>query len=743
MELNEAGPGGTAGAAPAASPGEDPGAPSGASRRRGGLCGNPGCGRSGCDQRCVCKQVLYCSRRCQKIHWGRPGGHKLHCTRAPAAAAPAPAAPEMATSDPDHAAAKRSSSYLDCDATADRTIPRHASVKLHGLVLGSQYNGLVGTVLSRLAEKGRYKVKLFPGPLGGGKTFSLKPGNLTVLELATTISVATNITASPHGGGGGGSKAKKGGTGSVSGRCANTDCRKRGAGQWCPCKRVAYCNRLCQKTHWGPGGHKKYCTRTGAGPATQLSEAVCSGPAVADEDGPECIICLDSAGEVLQRGCHCRGDAGLAHVRCLALLAVHGEQTKTSIDGWCACGTCKGPFTGQMLRGLAEELWGRVQASQGDIEEQLTAVGAGNFVDLAEHNLLGLIKAASVMTKSLREQGTYAEAERLERILLAALKRVAGNDDLNTLCSAGNLANTLMELGRHAEAELLGREVLAGRKRVLGDEHELTRSAASNLAITLDGRGKYAEAEPILREVLAVRKRVEGDDDGRTLIAADNLAIALARQGKHNEAEKLQRDLLAVMKRVLGGEHPDALQAAVNLGQTLSAQDKFREAEPLLRELLATQKRVMGDDHPGTLHTAHNLGLLLTNQRKFAEAEPLQRSVLSARKRLLGSEHPTTVLAVNNLAQTFGGQGKHALAESLQRKVLESWKRVYGAEHPETLVAANNLAVYLTFQRKFAEAEPLERETLAARKRVLGVNHPDTLESASALAFILRHASSR
>ena len=92
--------------------------------------------------------------------------------------------------------ANRSNFHVDHDATVDRTIPRHASVKLHGLVSGSQYNGLVGTVLSHLAEKGRYKVKLFPGARGGGKTFSLNPVNLTVL--ATTASVATNIATFPH-----------------------------------------------------------------------------------------------------------------------------------------------------------------------------------------------------------------------------------------------------------------------------------------------------------------------------------------------------------------------------------------------------------------------------------------------------------------------------------------------------------------------------------------------------------------
>ena len=124
----------------------------------------------------------------------------------------------------------------------------------------------------------------------------------------------------------------------------------------CPNWGFRYCNRCCQKTHWGQGGHRKYCTHKKDGTRTaspgakaaHLGAAAGSGtePAVADDDGPECVICLDSAGEVLQRGCHCRGDAGLAHVRCLAQLAAHGEQTKNSTDGWWTCGTPDKPMPG-------------------------------------------------------------------------------------------------------------------------------------------------------------------------------------------------------------------------------------------------------------------------------------------------------------------------------------------------------------------------------------------------------------
>lgn len=61
------------------------------------LCCNTGCEETGANKRCDrCQRVVYCSRRCQKLHWTN-GGHKRHCIPAskrgtPAAAAATPPA---------------------------------------------------------------------------------------------------------------------------------------------------------------------------------------------------------------------------------------------------------------------------------------------------------------------------------------------------------------------------------------------------------------------------------------------------------------------------------------------------------------------------------------------------------------------------------------------------------------------------------------------------------------------------
>jgi hypothetical protein len=61
-------------------------------------------------------------------------------------------------------------------------------------------------------------------------------------------------------------------------------------------------------------------------------------------------------------------------------------------------------------------------------------------------------------------------------------KRVLGEEHPDTLTTAANLANSLSRQGRHAEAETMQREVLAVRKRVLGEEHPDTPTTGANLA---------------------------------------------------------------------------------------------------------------------------------------------------------------------------------------------------------------------------------------------------------------------
>jgi Tetratricopeptide repeat len=67
---------------------------------------------------------------------------------------------------------------------------------------------------------------------------------------------------------------------------------------------------------------------------------------------------------------------------------------------------------------------------------------------------------------------------------------VLGEDDHETLTSAGNLAIALKNLGKYQAARDLDEDTLARRRRVLGDDHPDTLTSASNLAIDLRVLGR-------------------------------------------------------------------------------------------------------------------------------------------------------------------------------------------------------------------------------------------------------------
>ncbi len=108
-------------------------------------------------------------------------------------------------------------------------------------------------------------------------------------------------------------------------------------------------------------------------------------------------------------------------------------------------------------------------------------------------------------------------------------KRVLGAEHPETLTSANNLAMSLSDQGKYAEAEQIQREVLAVRKRVLGAEHPDTLASASNLGVFISHQGKYAEAELMLHAALASRQRVLGPAHPSTLGTATSLEHVRAR----------------------------------------------------------------------------------------------------------------------------------------------------------------------------------------------------------------------
>ena len=345
------------------------------------------------------------------------------------------------------------------------------------------------------------------------------------------------------------------------------------------CKQAFYCARTCQKRHWSRGGHKEECV-----------------------EPPSCTICLDGGDEPLpiQRGCACRGDAGLAHVACLAEVAA--RKADGNHKGWFECPTCGQDYTGAMLLALQRALVHRMRTRHPDDWQRLCA----------ESNLGNALMGAGKLDEA---------ADVLARVL-TAMKRVFG--EVNALNTASMLAITFQQQGKFTEAEELQVWVLAAYTRLNGKEHPDTLATAGNLACTYSDQGKLAEAEVLQVGLLNARRRVLGTEDPGTLNAASNLAATYSLQGKHAEAEELRARALATSRRVLGIDHPDTLLYAANLAVTHINLGRLTKAEELQVESLAASRRVRGVAHPDTLRIARDLVHTYTKQGRDADAEELR-----------------------------------------------------------------------------------------------------------------------
>ena len=150
-----------------------------------------------------------------------------------------------------------------------------------------------------------------------------------------------------------------------------------------------------------------------------MNKGVALGDDVSQGEDGVCFICLDTSPSPIQSGCACRGATGLAHLGCRVRAAEALVEQKNSTEYWWTCQTCEQAFTGEMRDGLANAWWSQVRDRAEDDRERLSA--AGN------------------LAASLSRQGKYAEAEKIEREVLAVSKRVLGAEHPDTLTTASSL----------------------------------------------------------------------------------------------------------------------------------------------------------------------------------------------------------------------------------------------------------------------------------------------------------------
>ena len=467
------------------------------------------------------------------------------------------------------------------------------------------------------------------------------------------------------------------------------------------CNQAFYCERQCQKRHWSRGGHKHTCA-----------------------EPPSCTICLDGGNDPvpIQRGCGCRGDAGLAHVVCVAEMNAHKETGWH--EGWAECPTCAQPYTGPLVLGLARNLERRLHLRP---REDPCRLRADAFLGLALLNSGAVCEAEQVLltvlaaSKSVHGMGQITLAiaadlaatfgkqrkyRRMEEIQVyvhqARLRKAPG--DRHTLIAAGDLAATHAALGRHREAVVLQERVAVAFARMYGAEHPKALQYTTALGSTYSTLRRSAEAAQLQSKALVVARRVHGKHHPATLLIACDLAKTYSTCGRVADAHRIQENALAEHNKRIGAGHHDALAMTmtVDLATMLAKLGKLPQAAHSLERTLPMLRTVCGQHHPSTLKAAHTLALVYQKQGKQAQAEEVLTELLPVLTRVLGARHPLTLAATADLATTFRIEGGSKIVQALaledalltaKEARFARWKSKFSTQTNPTPPSQDNLDV--------------------------------------------------
>lgn len=277
---------------------------------------------------------------------------------------------------------------------------------------------------------------------------------------------------------------------------------------------------------------------------------------------------------------------------------------------------------------IASYIWSRAETRA----QQLAADTLTLAASLGAAHMPVYQRLRHVYAWSLREQGSFAEAEALFLEILAELMRMPGGPTRgDTLRTRHDLAWTIGRQGGWAAAEEEFRDVLGLRRERLrrqGADHDDADILHTRCMMywTIGRQGRWAEAERGYRELAADRAAILGPDHADTLDTRENIGKSLAWQGKWADAESEWNDLTIERARTLGEKHPDTLgtyqleaYAAGLLAREAGNRTSLRRAIAVLQEVLDAQVDVRGADHKETQETRALLGDL--------EGKPRQASL--------------------------------------------------------------------------------------------------------------------
>jgi len=251
--------------------------------------------------------------------------------------------------------------------------------------------------------------------------------------------------------------------------------------------------------------------------------------------------------------------------------------------------------------------------------------------------------------EALRQQGRYAEADSVLLMALAVLPEDNPSAPHRRTVILTVLGHVRRATGNAAGAEAVHREVLAARRRLWGDEHTEVANVIANLAGAVADQGRYSEAESLYAQVLGMRRRLQGESHAEYGNDLADLALLLGRKGDVAGADSTLQRARAIQVASLGPDHSRVATTELWLGELYLVEGRAGDAQIALRSALGTAQAAGNAVLTAMAQSA--LGAALGNLRHDSEGRRLLISAEATLSARLGTDAPETRLARDRLAQ--------------------------------------------------------------------------------------------
>ena len=304
--------------------------------------------------------------------------------------------------------------------------------------------------------------------------------------------------------------------------------------------------------------------------------------------------------------------------------------------------------------------------------------------------------------------------------LSASEKKPLGPDNPDTATNAGNLGTILIAQGKYAEAEPLEKRVLAADRKASGAGSEDVATDLNNLGTVYFHQAKYAQAEPLYTNALSIHLKLFGNEHPSVASDLTLMGALLADEKKYPLSEATYRRALAIDEKALGPEHKEVATVLSNLASLYYAQLRYQDAEPAYRRALAIRQRALGPEHPLVAATLSALALLKKDQGQYPESEALYRQALAIDEKALGPEHPQMARLLNGLGDLYMDVVQVPLAAPLFQRALAIDQKNLGPDNPQVAADLNSLALVADAGGNAAEAAPLYERVIAIDEKASG-----------------------